>query len=209
MRIRDLILPEDRVFFTLFAKMAGVILESSDHLVTMTGDLSRAEELTREIRRLEHEGDGITRQVYERLNQSLITPLEPDEITRLAPALDDILDRIDWVAHQIANYEISSQDEVLREFTAMIRESAGIIQKSVVSLANFEGLREVQEMSYLLNQIWNNGIELLSRSVRDLFRSSDPLLVIKLKDIYENMQKVLEKCNDFGHVVNDIAISHT
>ena len=33
-------------------------------------------------------------------------------------------------------------------------------------------------------------------------------MIIKLKDIYEGLAKVMEKANDVGHALNDIAMSH-
>ena len=42
----------------------------------------------------------------------------------------------------------------------------------------------------------------------DLFKTKDLLLIIKLKDIYEGLSRVMEKCNDVGHALNDIAMSH-
>jgi hypothetical protein len=95
MRIRDLILPEDTVFFTLFKEMAEKIAEASTTLNEITHELPNGTEKAHRVRQIEHQGDEITRKIYEHLNESLITPLESDEIARLAPAFDDVLDKID------------------------------------------------------------------------------------------------------------------
>ena len=120
MRIRDLILPEDRIFFTLFKDMAGKISEASAVLNEITHELPGGTEKGHKIRQLEHLADEVTRQIYEKLNESLITPLEPDEIARLAPALDDVMDRIDRVTHQICNYGIPGSNDLLKEFSYLM-----------------------------------------------------------------------------------------
>ncbi|MDD1718946.1 MAG: DUF47 family protein [Methanoregulaceae archaeon] len=209
MRIKDLILPEDRVFFELLDEMAGTIERAAVLLDRITLTLQGSTPLCREIHQLEHEGDGITRQIYERLNQSLITPLEPEEISRLAPALDDVLDQINWVAHQLCNYGITEADENVREFSRLIGLSTAEIRKGIVSLRTLKKPVEVQQGYVEINRHYNISLELLSTAIPGLFTSGDPMHVIKLKDIYENMAEVLEKCNDFGHVLNDIAISHS
>ncbi len=106
MRIRDLILPEDKIFFTLFKEMAEKIAEASTTLNEITHELPDGTEKAHKVRQIEHQGDEITRQIFEQLNESLITPLEPEEISRLAPVMDDVLDNIDWVTQQICNYGI-------------------------------------------------------------------------------------------------------
>ena len=163
----------------------------------------------REIRRLEHRGDEITRQIFERLNQSLITPFEPEEISRLAPALDDVLDKIDWVSHQLCNYGITESNEVLKEFSQLIGLSATEIGLAVASMKSPDERNTLPKRSVEMNRLWNVSSELLSRPVLELFQSNDPVHIIKLKDIYENLESVLGACNDLGHIFTDISLNRT
>jgi hypothetical protein len=59
-----------------------------------------------------------------------------------------------------------------------------------------------------ISRLYNLSTELLSRAVLDLFKTQDLLMIIKLKDIYEGFAKVMEKCNDVGHALIDIAMAH-
>jgi len=208
MRIRDLILPEDKVFFTLFREMAGKIREASVVLNEITHELPGGTEKGQKVRQLEHLGDEITRQTYERLNDSLITPLEPEEIARLAPALDDVLDRIDWVTHQLCNYGIPRSTDLLREFSYLIVLSGTEITQGIDDLATLKKADEIEKHARELNRLYNISTELLSRAVLELFKTEDLLLIIKLKDIYEGMAKVMEKYNDVGHALTDISRNH-
>jgi uncharacterized protein Yka (UPF0111/DUF47 family) len=209
MRIRDLILPEDRVFFTLFKDMAGKISEASEELNEITHELPGGTEKGHKIRQLEHLADEVTRQIYEKLNESLITPLEPDEIARLAPALDDVMDRIDRVTHQICNYGIPGSNDLLKEFSYLMILSSTEISHAIDDLATLKKADEITKHANEANRLYNLSTELLSRSVIDLFKTDDLLLIIKLKDIYEGMARVMEMYNDVAHVLSDIARSHT
>jgi hypothetical protein len=209
MRIRDLILPEDRIFFTLFKDMAGKIIEASTTLNEITHELPGGTEKGHKIRQLEHLADEVTRQIYEKLNESLITPLEPDEIARLAPALDDVMDRIDRVTHQICNYGIPGSNDLLKEFSYLMTLSSAEISHAIDDLATLKKADEVAKHASETNRLYNLSTELLSRSVIELFRTDDLLLIIKLKDIYEGMARVMEMYNDVAHVLSDIARSHT
>jgi uncharacterized protein Yka (UPF0111/DUF47 family) len=208
MRVRDLILPEDKVFFTLFKEMAGKIHEASEVLNEITHELPNGTEKGQKIRQLEHMADEITRQTYERLNDSLITPLEPEEIARLAPALDDVLDRIDWVTHQLCNYGIPQTNDLLKEFSYLGVLASNEIVHGIDDLSTLKKSGEIEQHARELNRLYNISTELLSKAVLELFQTRDVLLIIKLKDIYEGMAKVMEKYNDVGHALNDISRNH-
>jgi len=208
MRIRDLILPEDKVFFTLFKEMAEKITEASTTLNEITHELPGGTEKGHRVRQIEHQGDEITRKIYEHLNESLITPLEPDEIARLAPAFDDVLDRADWVTHQLCNYGIPESNETLKEYSYLILLASAEISQAVESLSSLKNPADVKTHAMEISRLYNLSTELLSRAVLDLFKTQDLLMIIKLKDIYEGFAKVMEKCNDVGHALIDIAMAH-
>jgi len=208
MRIRDLILPEDKIFFTLFKEMAKMISEASVTLNEITHELPDGIEKSHKVRQFEHKCDEITRHIYEQLNESLITPLEPEEISRLAPVMDDVMDRIDRVTQQICNYELAESNEKLKEFSYLIMLSATEIVEAVTALESLQKPDDVKSHTTEINRIYNMAIELQAKAVLDLFKTKDLLLIIKLKDIYEGLGRVMEKCNDVGHALNDIAMSH-
>jgi uncharacterized protein Yka (UPF0111/DUF47 family) len=208
MRIRDLILPEDKIFFALFAAMAEKIVEASTTLNEITHELPGGTEKAHRIRQIEHLGDDITRKIFEQLNESLITPLEPEEIARLAPALDDVLDKIDWVTHQLCNYGIPGLNDVLKEYSYLIQLSSVEISNAIAKLALRKNPDDIKTHATEINRLYNLSTELLSRAILELFKTNDLLMIIKLKDIYEGLAKVMEKSNDVGHTLHDIAMSH-
>lgn len=208
MRIRDLILPQDRVFFTLFAQMTEKIGEAATILNEITRELPEGTEKSHKVRQLEHLGDEITRHIYEQLNESLITPLEPDEIAWLTPAFDDVLDKIDWVTHQLCNYGIPQTNDVLKEYSYLILLTSNEISSGMEALSSLNRPDEVKTHVIEISRLYNLSTELLSRAVLELFKTQDLLMIIKLKDIYEGMAKVMEKCNDVGHALHDISMSH-
>ena len=209
MRIRDLILPEDKVFFTLFREMADKIGEAATTLNEITHELPGGTEKAHKVRQLEHQGDEITRKIFGQLEESLITPLEPEEIARLAPVFDDVLDKIDWVSNQLSNYGIPATNDVLKEYSYLIMLSSTEIGHAVGSLSTLKNPEDVKTHAREISRLYNLSTELLSRAVLELFKTQDLLLIIKLKDIYEGLAKVMEKCNDVGHALNDIAMAHS
>jgi uncharacterized protein len=209
MRIRDLILPEDKVFFILFKEMTEKIAEASTVLNEITHELPNGAEKAHRVRQIEHEADEITKKIFDKLNESLITPLEPEEIARLAPVFDDVLDKIDWVTHQICNYGIPVSNDVLKEYSYLILLSSKEITIAVENLSTLKDPDDVKTHVMEISRLYNLSTELLSRAILELFKTQDLLMIIKLKDIYEGMARVMEKSNDVGHALIDISMSHT
>jgi len=209
MHVRDLILPENKVFFSLFAQMSEIIGEAAATLNEITHELPLGTEKAQRVHQLEHKADEVTRHIYEKLNESLITPLEPEEISRLAPVMDDVMDRIDRVTQQICTYGLTEQNDKLREFSYMILLASTEISRAFKELPDMEKIQGIKDHANEINHLYNRAIELQSLAVLELFKSKDLLLIIKLKDIYEGLGLVMEKCNDVGHALNDIILNHS
>ena len=101
MGLRELLIPQDKVFFDLFEKQAAVVKEAAWQLVALTEDFTNVKEKRHAIELLEHKGDQITHDIYNQLNRTFITPLDPEEISRLASALDEVLDFIDGATEKM------------------------------------------------------------------------------------------------------------
>ncbi|MDD1701692.1 MAG: DUF47 family protein [Methanoregula sp.] len=189
--------------------MAEKIKEASTTLNEITHELPEGTEKSHKVHQIEHLGDEITREIYEHLNESLITPLEPEEISRLAPVFDDVLDKLDWVAHQVATYELPQSNDVLKEYSYLIVMTSQEISDALESLEALNRPKDVRSHVSEISRLYNLSGELQSRAVVDLFKTKDLLMIIKLKDIYESMAKVMEKCNDVGHALADISMNHS
>ncbi|MFA6673284.1 MAG: DUF47 family protein, partial [Methanoculleus sp.] len=103
--------------------MAKTVVSAADLLVEFVENFKDVKEQCHRMKQIEHQGDNISHQIYEQLNRTFITPLEPEEISRLASALDDILDYIDGTAQQMYSYGITETDDSMIELAKLIQLS--------------------------------------------------------------------------------------
>jgi hypothetical protein len=123
MGLRELLIPQDKVFFDLFEKQAGVAKEAAWQLVALTEDFTSVKEKRHSIENLEHQGDLLTHDIYNQLNTTFITPLDPEEISRLASTLDDVVDFIDGATEKMFYYGIGTPDLHMVELAKLIHLS--------------------------------------------------------------------------------------
>ena len=209
MGIKEALLPKDTIFFDLFERQAGLLTEAASQLVALTVDFTNVKEKRQEIEKLEHKGDQITHDIYEQLNRTFIAPLESDEISRLASTLDEVLDYIDGSAEKMFYYTIESTDSPMIELAKLIHMSTSEIESAVKSIRSLKDPRYIEERCIEVNRLENFADDILAHAITDLFKTTDAIRIIKLKDIYEHLEIATDNCEDVANVLSDIAIRHS
>jgi uncharacterized protein Yka (UPF0111/DUF47 family) len=202
MGLRELLIPHDKIFFDLFEKQAGVVKEAAWRLVALTEDFTNVKEKRHEIEKLEHKGDQITHDIYDQLNRTFITPLDPEEISRLASALDGATEKMFY-------YGIEGTDAHMIELAKLIHMSAVEIESAVKGIRSIKDPKYIEERCIEVNRLENLADDVLAHAVTDLFRTTDAIAIIKLKDIYEHLETATDHCEDVANVLSDIAIRHS
>ncbi|MDD1672602.1 MAG: DUF47 family protein [Methanomicrobiales archaeon] len=209
MGIKEWVVPQDQIFFDLFEQLATVVLKASEELVTLVETNEDIPSRIRKIKDLEHEGDRISHEIYEHLNTTFITPLEPAEISHLASALDDILDFIDGCTRKMGYYRITESDAHMRELAKFIQLSVAELATAVTQIRKIKDYRGIENRCIEVNRLENLADEALASALMDLFQTNDAVNIIKMKDIYDYLEIATDKCEDAANVLSDIAIKHS
>jgi predicted phosphate transport protein (TIGR00153 family) len=209
MGLRELLIPKDKIFFDLFEKQAGVVKEAAWQLVALTEDFTNVKEKRHAIENLEHQGDQITHDIYQQLNSTFITPMDPEEISKLASSLDEVLDYIDGATEKMFYYNIESTDTHMIELAKLIHMSSVEIESAVKAIRSIKDPRYIEERCIEVNRLENLADDVLANAVTELFKTTDAITIIKLKDIYEHLETATDNCEDVANVLSDIAIRHS
>jgi hypothetical protein len=110
--------PQKQEFFDLFTAAAANGAEIARLLVALLEGWPDSRELLEAIRDAEHEGDRLTYEVVNLLNNTFVTPFDRDDMYRLATVLDDICDDVDEAADDIDAYEVRDVPALARRTTA-------------------------------------------------------------------------------------------
>jgi predicted phosphate transport protein (TIGR00153 family) len=197
-------------FFDLFEQHAARACEAAALLASMMRDGAQPEKQADGVKAVEHLGDEITHTVIERLHQTFITPMDRDDIHRLISRMDDVLDLIYASSERIWLYGIRTAEPEAREFADLLVRTVDEMAAAV------RGLRDMKDRSRLIahcteiNRLENEGDRLLRRAVARLFReSTDPIHVIKWKEIYDNLENAIDRCEDVANVIEGVALEYS
>ena len=209
MGIRELLLPHDTVFYDLFEKQAGIVTEAAWLLLDLTENFTSVKEKRHAIEKLEHKGDQVTHDIYQQLNRTFITPLEPEEISGLASTLDEVLDYIDGAAEKMLYYNMESADSRMIELAKLIHRSTKEIESAVKSIRTLKDSRYIEERCIEVNRLENIADDVLAQALTELFKTTDAITIIKLKDVYEQLETATDNCEHVANMLSDIAIRHS
>jgi uncharacterized protein len=205
------LMPKEEQFHELFAKDTANLLQAARSFVEFVGvDLPARRARMAELRELEHTGDTITRQIFDALNSSFITPFDREDIRSLATDLDDILDYVEGVAQQLINFELGECPPELREFAEILVEMAAQIHQVTGRIWNLSNAREIQSAIVQISDLENRADDLYNKVIADLFRPNgrDPLQIMKWKEIYDGLENACDQCKDYTHIVGNVVVKN-
>jgi predicted phosphate transport protein (TIGR00153 family) len=200
-------LPKDFDFFSLFEKQAAYAVEAASYLKELVAKGTLDESSLKKMHDIEHQGDEVAHAIIDQLNKTFITPFEREDIHALTKQLDDVIDMIYTIANRLRVYKIKKANKTLVEFASVIEESVRCIASAIKGLRNTKNTKPVSESCIEINRLENVGDLMRDKAVEELFKTEkDPLMVIKLKDIYQDAETVLDICEDVAHVVGSILV---
>lgn len=199
------LLPRKKDFYDFFCRAAENARVAAQSLVRMANNLYDSEEIANEIRQLEHEGDTITHECIQTLNKASLTPIDRDDIYRLACALDDIIDYIEAVSERLWLYKLTGKNPSLIDLVTTLEETTNDVVEALYWLNDPRKKNDISKTLEHIHTLENRGDEVLRRALATLFDGNpDPLQVIKWKEIYENAEIAIDKCETVATLIEGI-----
>jgi uncharacterized protein len=202
------LLPRDEKFYALFLKQVEIISQAARVLFEgLRIGNSRLAGAATEISVLESRGDEVIHAIFTLLNQTFITPIDPEDIHNLSSALDNVLDGIEDTAHCLVSYEINPIPHEMLELAGTVNDCAMAAKKAFEALA---ANGHIMAHCIEINRLENEG-DLISRSaIADLFRKQkDPITLIKLKEVYEFFENTIDRFEDVADVLQNVVVKNS
>ncbi|PYQ35322.1 MAG: DUF47 domain-containing protein [Acidobacteria bacterium] len=201
------VLPRDEKYFERFTEMAQRIHESAKILDQFFDKAAPVSTVADQIKRLEHECDEISHDILRGIDRTFITPIDREDIHRLAVRLDDVIDLIDGTVRRLSVFNISEPTPAGRKLSAIIVQATGEMVEAVGALRKQKG---VIDHCIRIKKFENEGDIVYQEAIGSLFREPiSPIEVIKWKDIYENMEECIDHCETVAHVLESVVLKHS
>ena len=198
---------EKEILVTL-DNLAKKSVEISEELVIMLTDL-KIDECHKKIHTIETEADKLVRDIFSELNRTFITPLDREDMQRVASKIDDTIDHIDGIAARLETYKITTAPPYALDMANELVKATKEVELMTAKLRNIKNPSSMIEHCRNTSAIEHKVDDLYSAAITKLFESNDAIEIIKLKDIYEKMESASDRCVDVADVVEDIVLKYT
>ncbi len=205
MRLR--LTPVDTVFFDLLTRSAANLVDGARLLAEMLNDENDRADLARAMREAEHRGDDLTHEIIRRVNSTFVTPLDREDLYRLAAGLDDVLDFMDAAVDSVLLYEIGSLPAGVADLIDAISRASHLTAEAMPRLRAMTGL---EDYWIEINRLENVGDQIYRKLVATLFNgTTDTLTVMKLKEVIDQLEAALDALERVANIVEQIAVKES
>ena len=196
-------------FFNCFEQSALNILEGSKMLLQLVTDYNNVAETAKKIKDIEHQTDKITHETMNTLNRTFITPIDREDIHAMISELDDIMDFIDAAASRLSLYEVKNTNPDLIKLATILEKTTEIVVSVVKDFKDFKKPKEIMKKLIDINTKENEGDEALRSAMVTLFKDEkNAAEIIKLKEIYENIETAIDRCEDVANVIEEVILKN-
>lgn len=203
------IIPQEGGFFELFKESGELMVAASHEYRRLLEYPNEMESRSRTIKELEHKADDVTHRTMLLLHSTFITPLDREDIHTLIKTMDDILDFIDASASRLHLYQVRRIPESMKQLADITVDSVELVKKAVGLLTNLKNTDELRKICVEINQLENQADNVLRAAVARLFQEEDDIkLLIKLKENYELLETVTDRCEDVANVIESIVLEY-
>lgn len=205
-------LPKDKVFYDIFENIVANLKEMGSTLKKALNedDATKRRNLLEALEEGEHKNDEYTHQIFVELGKNFITPFDREDIHYLATSLDDIADYMYASSKKILNYNLSENDEYMKDLGDISHKSIKILADAVIKLRSMKNVSQIKQDCVLINSLENDADDVLDKAIIHLFSNNEKsaIDIIKLKDVYEDLEVISDKCEDASNVIESIIIKY-
>ena len=203
------LLPREGRFFDYFNEHAGHAVLAAAELKALFADLSDLEARRRNIERHEKQADQITHHTMQLLHQTFITPLDRDEIHQLITTMDDVLDLMEDIAQCLFLYDVrlvTAEAQRLAEICVACTEK---VRDAVAKLDSMDNADAILKLCAEIDRLEADADYVMRSAMAKLFREEpDAKEIIKLKEIYQLLESVTDKCEDVANLIEGIVLEN-
>jgi len=198
------LVPRELRFYELFRRQGDVVSRTLDELCRSLGEGRSRHSVLRD---LEHEGDDITRELYNLTNRTFTTPIDRDDILTLAHSLDEVVDLAEEVSDRIDLYEVGAITDAAKELGDCLAKAGAEVAKAAAGLDQLKGLGPVLQE---IHRLENEGDAITRRALQQLFDENRRAAasLVKWKDVYALLESTLDECEEVAEIIETIAIKN-
>lgn len=206
------LLPREEKFFEMFIRHSETVVAGAEALRSL---LDGGEDVPRHYKTImdrEQDADNITRDILIMARRTFITPIDRGDIIDLITAMDNAIDQMQKTAKGVLLFDLRSFTACQREMGDAIVKCAGLVREAMPRLRsiNAEAAR-LSEISQEISALEGKADDLHDKGLRELYLAhapSAPMAFITGNEVYDHLEKVVDRFDDVANRISSVVIDH-
>lgn len=206
------LMPKEEKFFELFARHSDVVVAGAIALRAMMegGDaLSRNYQIVMDR---EHDADDVTREVLIAVRRTFITPFDRGNIRDLITSMDNAIDQMQKTAKGVILFDVAEFTPHMKEMADVIVKCAELVQEAVPLLRSIGSeAAHISDLTAQISALEGRADELHDVGLRALYLAnvnSNSMAFFVGNEVYDHLEKVVDRFDDVANVMHGIVIEH-
>lgn len=205
-------LGHDEKFFDLLEASAQQADHSVHHLVDLLTKLEHHEspQSLEEFVRSRRKDKEITQELTEELCTTFITPFEREDIQALAAALYKIPKTVEKIGERVVIFPGELHGRSFSKHLELLDQAAEAVLAMVKQLRKGTDAATAREQNTRLQTIEGDADKLELELLHDLYHGNyDARQIVFLRDLYDLLEKVIDRCRDTGNIILQIVLKYS
>jgi uncharacterized protein len=206
------LMPKEERFFELFARHSQAVLAGAQALRAMMEGGQAVSVNCQLVMDREHDADDVTREVLIAVRRTFITPFDRGSIRDLITAMDNSIDQMQKTAKTVLLFDVNEFTVQMKAMGDAIVRSAELVQQAVplLNAISSEAVR-ISDLTAQISALEGRADELHDIGLRELYQTkskSDPMAFFVGNEVYDHLEKVVDRFDDVANVMHGIVIEH-
>ena len=199
----------DKAIIDVLGEQAENLLKATSMLVELMTKYESVPDYLSKITDMEHEGDEIAHKLFNIIDQTFVTPIDREDISKLTSSMDEILDSTQGAADRLVLFKIRKPTLYMIEIAKVLLSASQEVYQAILQIRNFKRTTDLVEHCHNISKYEHQGDTVYRNAIAELFETNNPVEIIKLKEIYETLEGALDRCADVADVIEDIRLKYT
>lgn len=201
---------QDRALFQLLDDQAELCCDAAKAFQDLIVDYGQVERHAQRLKEIESAADEKIRALFNRVDATFVTPLDKEDLHALSSELDDITDSIEAAASRFVLFHISEPREDVARLAEVVVNITNCLRQAINALSDLHNKTAITEALEAAHRSESTGDMLFRQALGNLFNTpmEMPLTVIKWKDIYERIEKAIDKSEDVASRIGSILVKY-
>ena len=209
-------MPKEERFFDLFVRHATIVVAGAEALRGLLRGGDQIAHYCQQIFEREAEADEVTREVLTAVRRTFITPFDRTDIQDLVTSMDNSIDQMNKTAKNIVLFEVRQFDPQMQEMGEIILQAANLVLKAMPLLSAIgknagelhaltEEIIRIEEQA---DDLHDQGRKALFLANRDENAQGTPMKFVVGSELYDHLEKVVDRFEDVANKVSSLVTDH-